>query len=341
MSASRVPRWFSEGLAVHEERAAGAGWGAALTADFLRAFHSGALPAISALNQAFLRPSYPDQMLHAYFQASLLMALIEQDHGFDAINRMLRGYRVGKSTAELTREVLGLEPEALDRAFDDFVRQRYRSALNALFGTRESADADDNTGTYVQSVAAGRAAQEAGELDRAERSLLRAQRLFPEHAGPDSSYRRLASLYRLRGQSVAAIGQLQRAIAIRADDLGAHRELASLHLENQDPVAAATVLEQSLLIEPLDPAVHIQLAELYEQQQAWPSAIRERAAVVALDPADPVAVRLRLAQALHRADDRVAARHQVLRVLEAAPLYDDALELLLEIRARGEISERR
>jgi tetratricopeptide (TPR) repeat protein len=333
ISASRVPRWFSEGLAVHEEHAANPGWGAVVTPDFLRAYHQGLLPTISSLNQAFLRPSYPDQMLHAYFQSSLLMSLIERDYGFDAINQMLRGYRRGKSTAELAREVLGLELEALDVAFDQFVRQRYQHALDALFGPGETAHADGEVATFLELMSTGRAALETQALDQAEQLFLQAQARFPEHAGPGSSYRQLATLYRQRGQTEAAEHQLRKAIAIRADDLGAHGELAGLHLANENWEAAAAVLEQSLMIEPFDPEVHARLAEIHEQQQAWAAATRERAAVVALDPADPIEERLRLAKVLNRSGDTTAARHEVLRVLEAAPLYDDALELLLEVRA--------
>ncbi|MDX1657026.1 MAG: hypothetical protein R3310_17580, partial [Candidatus Competibacteraceae bacterium] len=55
-------------------------------------------------------------------------------------------------------------------------------------------------------------------------------------------------------------------------------------------------------------------------------------AVVALDPPDPVAARYQLARTLERAGQREEARREVLATLENAPLYEDALELLLHIR---------
>jgi Tfp pilus assembly protein PilF len=47
----------------------------------------------------------------------------------------------------------------------------------------------------------------------------------------------------------------------------------------------------------------------------------------------------RLAFAYHRAGDAQAARYQVLRALERAPSYAEALELLLELRAAATLSQ--
>ena len=46
VSRGRVPRWFTEGLAVHEERFGGNGWGADVTPAFLEAYVTGKLTAL-------------------------------------------------------------------------------------------------------------------------------------------------------------------------------------------------------------------------------------------------------------------------------------------------------
>jgi hypothetical protein len=56
-SGHRVPRWFSEGLSVLEERRARAGWGAGATAEFIAAYGSGRLRSLSQLNDGFVRPA--------------------------------------------------------------------------------------------------------------------------------------------------------------------------------------------------------------------------------------------------------------------------------------------
>jgi Tfp pilus assembly protein PilF len=60
--------------------------------------------------------------------------------------------------------------------------------------------------------------------------------------------------------------------------------------------------------------------------------VRERRAIIALDPVDRAAAEYRLARAYLLAGDRAEARRAVLRALERAPNYQEAQELLLELR---------
>lgn len=331
LTGSRVPRWFSEGLAVFEEHRARPGWGFDVTPDFLIAFQQGRLAPASALNQAFLRPSYPKQIVHAYFQASLLMELIQRDHGFESIVAMLHGYRDGGSTQDLLREVLGIEPQALDTAFDAFVRQRFSHVLAALMPA-ETDEGEATEGRYQRLLREAQLAMEAKELDRAFAALTEAQALFPEHAGPDGTYQMLAALHVRRGETEEAIEQLEHAIAIDADDLDAHQRLAALYMKTGDAVAAAAVLDRALLIQPFDATLYRTLAGIRESRGEWRRAAHARQAVVALDPGDPAEARYLLAKAHHRAGNAPAARREVLGALESAPMYEEALELLLEIR---------
>jgi tetratricopeptide (TPR) repeat protein len=331
LTNSRVPRWFSEGLAVFEERRARPGWGFDVTPDFLTAFQAGRLSPASALNQSFLRPSYPEQVVHAYFQGALLMEMIERDHGFEAIVDMLDAYREGRPTDEVLRQVLGLEPEALDAAFEAYVRERFGRALRALSPASGSDQSDLAEGRYPQLLREARRAMEADEHERALEALLEAQSLFPEHAGPDSTYPLLAALYLERGEMELAVDQLKRSIAIDADDLDAHRRLAELYISHGD-AAAAEVIEDTLLIQPFDAALYRSLAEIRESGNEWQKAAAAREAVVALDPVDAAEARYLLARAHHRAGEFGAAKREVLGALEVAPMYEEALELLLEIR---------
>ena len=71
----------------------------------------------------------------------------------------------------------------------------------------------------------------------------------------------------------------------------------------------------------------------------WARSRREWQAVVLLGARDPVEARFGLARAAQRGGDAQAARGEVLRLLETAPLYEPGLELLLEVRevlAQGE-----
>jgi tetratricopeptide (TPR) repeat protein len=61
-----VPRWFTEGLAVHEEAAASPGWGDRLTPDIVAALKDKKLLPVEQLDRGFVRPEYPNQVLVSY-----------------------------------------------------------------------------------------------------------------------------------------------------------------------------------------------------------------------------------------------------------------------------------
>src|SRR5262249_23357529 len=77
MTNNRIPRWFSEGLSVYEERRARSGWGDNWSLQNLKAVKDGRFVKIAELDSAFLRPKAPDGVPLAYFQASQVCEFIE------------------------------------------------------------------------------------------------------------------------------------------------------------------------------------------------------------------------------------------------------------------------
>ena len=55
----RVPRWFTEGMAVHEETAASPDWGDRLDPKAISAIKRKKLLPIAQLDRGFIRPTYP------------------------------------------------------------------------------------------------------------------------------------------------------------------------------------------------------------------------------------------------------------------------------------------
>ena len=55
----RVPRWFTEGLAVHEETDVSPEWGGRVTPDILVALRDKKLLPVAQLDRGFVRPEYP------------------------------------------------------------------------------------------------------------------------------------------------------------------------------------------------------------------------------------------------------------------------------------------
>jgi tetratricopeptide (TPR) repeat protein len=334
MTRNRVPRWFTEGLAVYEEQRAREGWGSDVTPAFLKAYRDGNVYPVSELNNGFVRPRYPEEVLHSYYLASLVFAFIDQRWGFAVIARMLNAYGGGKSTAEVFQSVLNVNMSDFDTAFDEYVRARFARALAALparAGAEASGkDAADND--FELQMRAGVEALAIQDDTQAEAHLLRAQALFPEYAGNDSAYWLLAELYAKRREHAKAAAQLRRMVAINAESYEAHMKLAGLYETLGDSSGAADALARAVYIYPFEPQLHEQLARLYEKMNNWPGAIREHAAVIALKPADMAQARYQLAYAYARAGQRQAARRELLQALELAPNYPEALELLLELR---------
>ena len=93
-----------------------------------------------------------------------------------------------------------------------------------------------------------------------------------------------------------------------------------------------TWIQQKLIVWPYDIEVHERLARLHAELGDAQATMRERRAVVALDPVDRAEALYRLAVVERDAGETAAARRSVMRALEIAPTYDDALELLLELR---------
>lgn len=327
-SRNRVPRWLTEGLSVYEERRARAGWGEEITPSFAAAYGAGKTMPVSRLNQGFVRPSYPEQIIHSYYQASLVVEYIEKEHGWEAIRRMLDAFGDGRTNEQVLRSVLRTEPEELDRRFDAYVRQRFAKQLAAVATTGD-------VPPYVRQLTEARALIEGGRLDQAKRLLQQARDAFPEFAAPGSPYHLLADLHERAGDRAAAAAELERAFSLHDSDYDAMLRAAALRFALGDTARATAALERALYVHPYDPALHAQLADAYTSLRRFEDAVRERRAVLALKPVDAADARYRLALALERAGRAGEARSEVLRALEVAPNFAAAQELLLRLSGGG------
>jgi tetratricopeptide (TPR) repeat protein len=343
-SDNKVPRWFSEGLAVHEQRKAREGWGHQPTLPFLQALGTNRLKKVSELNDGFMRPDYPEQVIFSYYQASLVFQVIEERWGFDAIRAMLDGYRRGETTEDLFVSVLGTEIEDFDEEFDDYMRERFRSPLRALVeigeqppGTAGLSELQDHVrahpGDLLGRLRLGALLLRQERLDEAEEHFREAMRMFPEYGEADSPYWFLAQIHRERGELERAGAALARLNALSESNYTALLQQAEILEQLGRLEESAAALNEAVLVWPYDMALHQRLAGLNTSVGNHAEAVRERAAVVALGPPDRAEALYLLAMAQRDAGDGATARRSVLRALEIAPNYQQALELLLELRA--------
>ena len=326
LSESRAPRWLSEGLSVLEERRARPGWGAGVSMEFLGAYAAGRVRPPSQLNDGFVRPRYPSETILSYYDASLVCEMIESQFGASALVEMLRGYRDGLSTPQVFARVLKATPEQFDTRFDAWLRARFAAPLRAV-----PAGAGD-AGPFVDAMRNGIALLDAGKTDSAQATLTRAQAMFPEYAGPNAPAEYLARIARERGDLRAALDEITRVTSGSERAWDANLLEADLREALGDSAGAMIPLERLLWISPYDATIHARLAELATHAGRHAIAIRERRAVLALDPSDPLDARYQLARALAASGDVAGARREVLAVLERAPSFEKGQALLLELR---------
>lgn len=346
MTDHRVPRWFSEGLSVHEQRRARPGWGHGASIHFLEALRDGRLKKVSELDDGFMRPEYPQQVIFSYYQASLVFGLIEERYGFGAIRRMLEGYRGGATTEELFPDVLGVDLEDFDDDFDAWIRERFASPLRGLAqlgdappteaGIEPLADfVRRHPGDLRARMRLGALLVREGRHADAVEHLEAARRIFPEYGGPDSPLWFLAQVHRAESDLEAAATALSRLNALSESNYEALLAEADVREALGDVAGAEAALARTSWVYPYDVEVHERLAELSAEAGDPGGVVRARTAVLALDPVDRAQALYRLAVAHRNAGNVAAARQTVIRALDVAPNYEDALDLLLELRAIG------
>jgi len=337
----RVPRWLSEGLSVYEERRARPSWGEDPTPLFFATYAAGQLPKVSRLNDGFMRPAFPAQVPLSYYLASMVGEMIESEKGIGAIRDMLEGYRQGMTTEQVFRDVLRVEPAEFDTQFDQWLRARFARQFDAVrpgmpitLGGRRRAggDAMPITGPFMESLDRGRALLEDGALDDAIAELKKAKDMFPQYAQSDGPYALLAQAYLRKGDKRAAVAELAAMTAINEEAFAENIAVATAMLELGDRRGALVALDRAVWINPFDQAAHEKLAEVASLLKDHATAIRERHALVALDPTDRVEALYQLALAYFDGGDTTGARREVLRALELAPNYGKAQDLLLKLR---------
>ena len=316
MTDYKVPRWFSEGLSVYEERKGFPGWGDDLKLEYLSAIKAKKLLPTAQLNDGFMRPKFPEQVLVSYYQASLICDYIDEKFGFSAILRMLDLYKAGKSTADVFKEGLNLSLGDFDKQFFAWVNDRVKGI---------------ELEPFTEMLSNGEEALAMGDIDMAIETLSKAVDVYPEYTDEHNAYEPLAEAYLKKGNKKAAVDTLKKLLTYSETSFKANVKLAELLRESGDLPGAAKALEGAMYIRPMDMEGHQKLGELLMNQKRYPGAAREYETLLALNAPDRAGVYYKLAEANFGQGNRQDARKNVIKALEIAPSYEPAQELLLKI----------
>ncbi len=341
---NRIPRWFSEGLSVFEERRARPGWGDDWNVMTLKAFAEGRFFKIADLDSGFLRPKTADSVPLAYFVASQVCEFITEKYGFEKILEMLAKYKAGAKNLDALQTTLNTTNENFDKGFNEFIQSKVGKHIKAgesLWkrerGEKPSKEAAltavaANPDDFLANLMAGTMLKDE-DASKAITYLKKAIEVFPYYDGEGSAYETLAELYEKRGDKQGQADTLEALVKVDENNYDAVKKLAELRLALGDKAKALEALKLCFYINPFDSALHSQAGDLYVERNEAKAAITEYQVALNLKPANLAEAHYNLARALFADGNRRDSRKSLLQSLEIAPSYGKALELLLKLRA--------
>ena len=320
----RVPRWFTEGLAVHEETEASPEWGDRMTPDIVVAIRDKKLIPVAELDRGFIRPQYPMQVIVSYYQAGRICDYIQSRWGADKLLDLVHSFAQNKTTPEVIRQDLGLAPEEFDKQFLDWLDKdvgqtvanfdKWRTSLKDLVEQAKNKNYDE-------------VLKEGDEV----------RRMYPDYVYAANPYEFMAEADLAKGNKQAAAAVLTDYEKMGGRSPQSLKQLASLEEELGKPAEAAATLDRINYIDPVnDEELHRHLGDLWFAQNNYTGAIREYNAVIASHPLDKASAQFNLARAYFAAGRKDLAEEHLLASLEAAPDYRPAQKLLLQMKDSNE-----
>jgi len=314
----RVPRWFTEGLAVHEETAVSPDWGDRLSPDAITAIKNKKLLPITELDRGFVHPVSPVQVINSYFQAGKICDYINGKYGWNTLLAMLHDFAADMQTPDVVRKELKIEPAEFDKQFLAWLETDTKNEVTHF----------DEWKKGMKALTANAENKDWGAVIK-DGQELRDQ--YPDYVEEHSVYETLAEAYIAKGDKAAAIEELLRYEKVGGRNPESLKLLAKQLEEAGRRAEAADALNRLNYIYPMDEKAHRSLGELWLVQSNPKGAIREFQAVLAKNPMDQAQAHYDLALA-YKADHQMEqAKEECLSALEAAPGFRPAQKLLLEL----------
>jgi tetratricopeptide (TPR) repeat protein len=320
----RVPRWFTEGLAVHEEGQRSPEWRMRATPDVLIAIRDKKLLPVASLDRGFVYPEYPTQVNVSYFQGGSICDFIQQKWGEDKLLDMVHSFARLQTTAQTIQQDLGMSAEQFD--------QQYLAWINQKYGA-EAAHFDEWKDKLKALVAAAEQKQYDTVLQQGPAVIA----MYPEYVDDANAYELVAEADKARGDAkseAAILTAYEHEGGQMPDDL---KRLANLQESAGQQTEETATLERINYIYPVkDEGLHGRLGNLLYAQKQYEGAIREYNVLAASNPVDKAGAQFDLAQAYFAAGQMDKAEDSVLGALETAPGYRPAQKLLLELQKTPE-----
>lgn len=342
---NRMPRWLSEGISVYEELQANPTWGQSMNLTYRDMILDGQLTPVGELSSAFMAPETPMHLQFAYYQSSLVVEYIIEQHGLSALKLILRDLRAGKSmnqaiaarTAPLKDVEKGFAAFAKTKAEElapgvDLAKPPKPERGFAIAGDSSAAWEILHPKNYY--VRLQKAQQLLNQKQWAEAVPLLETLAESYHGekGGDNPLWLLAVAHRQLEQTEAERAALEQLAEQEADFVDVFARLLELAQARKDWSAVTAYAERILAVNPLLSLPYQALAEASEATDHKDQSIVAYRKLLLLNPPDTAEVHFDLARLLHeRGNAAEEARKHVLLALEDAPRYRDAHKLLLKL----------
>jgi tetratricopeptide (TPR) repeat protein len=319
MTNSRVPRWFTEGLAVYEETANGnPDWGDRLDPEAINAIKNHKLLPISELDRGFIHPTYPAQVVVSYFQGGKICNFIDQKWGYGKLLAMIEDFKNLTPTVDVIQKEFNLKPEEFDKQFLAWLDDSTKVSVNGFEEWKK------------QLLEVSKAAKQK-DWDKVIQLGAPIRDVYSDYVEAGSVYEFLSDAYLAKNDKAGAMKQLARYADVGGRDPALLKKLSDLEAEAGDKRAAARTLERLDLIYLKDEEAHRKLGQLDMDLKNYEGAIREWGAALAGGTVDPAGAHYERAVALNALHRSAEAKDEVLSALEVAPEYKPAQKLLLEL----------
>jgi tetratricopeptide (TPR) repeat protein len=321
MTNHRVPRWFTEGLAVYEETAASPDWGDRLDPGAISAIKRKALLPVVDMDRGFMHPTYPEQVMVSYFQGGKICNFIAEKWNYEKLISMLHDFAAKMSTADVIEKEFQMKPEEFDKQFLAWLEPQTVKTVSHYDDWRKrikGVSDDVKAKKWDEAIQEGEAIRDS----------------YTEYVEMGNVYEFLARAYLAKGEKAKAKVQLETYSKIGGRDPEPLKQLSEMQLEQGQKKEAAATLDRLNLIYLEDEEAHQRLGAIDLDLNNPNGAIREYEAVLSLKPLDPAAAHLGLAVAYKSAHRMDEARDEVISALEAAPGFKPAQKLLLELSGK-------
>ena len=321
MTNHRVPRWFTEGLAVYEETAENPDWGDRLDPPSIMAIKDHKLLPVAELDRGYIHPSYPNQVIVSYFQGGRVITYIVQNWGYDTVLNMIHDFGNRMSTPDVIEKELKMKPEEFDKQFLAWLEAQTKTTVDGYESWTKRVKALNEN---VKNKDWGAVIKEGSEI----------RNIYPDYVEAGSVYEALAKAYEAGNDKAKAMEQLKRYSEVGGRNPETLKHLADMEGEAGDKRAAAKTLQRLNYIYLRDEQAHQKLGELDLELNNPAGAVLEYQAVLAGKPVDPAGAHFQLAKAFQAAKRTADAKEEVFAALELAPEYKPAQKLLLELNAK-------